>query len=95
MDKKTHNANRRQTLHGLAAAMASFTAPALISANALAQDKFPNKPITLIVPWTPAGPSDAVLRAFAESAKVRAAFWACRWCVRTSLARVAFWVRRP
>ena len=44
MDKKTHNANRRQTLHGLAAAMASFTAPALISANALAQDKFPNKP---------------------------------------------------
>ena len=68
MDKKTHNANRRQTLHGLAAAMASFTAPALISANVLAQDKFPNKPITLIVPWTPAGPSDAVLRAFAESA---------------------------
>lgn len=48
--------------------MASFTAPALISANALAQDKFPNKPITLIVPWTPAGPSDGVLRAFAESA---------------------------
>jgi hypothetical protein len=35
MDKKTHHANRRQTLHGLAAAMASFTAPALISANHL------------------------------------------------------------
>jgi hypothetical protein len=38
MDNKPPNANRRQTLHGLAAAMASFTAPALISANALAQD---------------------------------------------------------
>jgi tripartite-type tricarboxylate transporter receptor subunit TctC len=58
---------RRQTLQGLAASLASVAAPALISQTALAQDKYPSKPITLIVPWTPAGPSDAVLRAFAES----------------------------
>lgn len=58
---------RRQTLQGLVTSLVSVAAPALISQTALAQDKYPSKPITLIVPWTPAGPSDAVLRAFAES----------------------------
>jgi tripartite-type tricarboxylate transporter receptor subunit TctC len=43
----------------------AFIAPLAAQAQA---DVYPNKPITLIVPWTPAGPSDAVLRAFAESA---------------------------
>lgn len=66
--KDTRDVTRRQTLQGLAGSLASFAAPAFISSAAFAQDKFPNKPITLIVPWTPAGPSDAVLRAFAESA---------------------------
>jgi tripartite-type tricarboxylate transporter receptor subunit TctC len=33
-----------------------------------AQDKFPNKPITLICPWPPGGSSDAVVRAFGDSA---------------------------
>ena len=45
-----------------------MAAPALISRAAWAQDKFPSKPISLIVPWPAGGPSDAVLRAFAESA---------------------------
>ena len=60
--------NRRQTLQGLAVSVASMAAPALISRAAWAQDKFPSKPISLIVPWPAGGPSDAVLRAFAESA---------------------------
>ena len=33
-----------------------------------AQEKFPSRPITLICPWPPGGSSDAVVRAFAESA---------------------------
>ncbi len=33
-----------------------------------AQERFPNKPITLICPWPPGGSSDAVMRAIAESA---------------------------
>jgi tripartite-type tricarboxylate transporter receptor subunit TctC len=33
-----------------------------------AQDRFPNKPVTLICPWPPGGSSDAVVRAFGESA---------------------------
>jgi tripartite-type tricarboxylate transporter receptor subunit TctC len=33
-----------------------------------AQDRFPNKPITLICPWPPGGSSDAVVRAIGESA---------------------------
>ena len=65
---KASDLTRREALQGLAGSLASFAAPAFISSAALAQDKYPNKPITLIVPWTPAGPSDAVLRAFAESA---------------------------
>ncbi len=59
---------RRQTLQGLAGSLASLGAPALLSPQAWAQDKFPSKPISLIVPWPAGGPSDAVLRAFAESA---------------------------
>jgi hypothetical protein len=55
-------------LQGLAASLTSLAAPAFISQEAQAQDKFPSKPISLIVPWPAGGPSDAVLRAFAESA---------------------------
>jgi tripartite-type tricarboxylate transporter receptor subunit TctC len=42
---------------GLAVPMAAF-----------AQEKFPSRPITLICPWPPGGSSDAVVRAFGESA---------------------------
>lgn len=56
--------NRRQVL-SMAAAVA---APAILPAHALAQDKFPSKPITLIAPWPAGGSSDGVMRAIAESA---------------------------
>ena len=45
-----HQAQRRTTLKGLAGAMAAMTAPALIGTSALAQEKYPNRPITLIAP---------------------------------------------
>lgn len=56
---------RRQLVVRAAAAVA---APALVSPWALAQDKYPNRPITLIAPWPTGGSSDAVMRAFGESA---------------------------
>ena len=55
---------RRRLLVGAAA----LAAPALVSPWARAQDKFPARPITLIAPWPTGGSSDAVMRAFAESA---------------------------
>jgi tripartite-type tricarboxylate transporter receptor subunit TctC len=55
---------RRQVLAGTAA----IAAPAIVSSSALAQDKFPSRAITLIAPWPAGGSSDAVMRAFAESA---------------------------
>ena len=55
---------RRQVLAGAAA----LALPALVSPWARAQDKFPSRPITLIAPWPTGGSSDAVMRAFAESA---------------------------
>ena len=57
--------SRRQLITRSAALAA---APALVSPWALAQDKFPNRPITLIAPWPTGGSSDAVMRAFAEAA---------------------------
>jgi tripartite-type tricarboxylate transporter receptor subunit TctC len=45
---------------------ACLTAPAIISSS-WAQDKFPSRPITLIIPWTAGGSSDGVMRAFGES----------------------------
>jgi tripartite-type tricarboxylate transporter receptor subunit TctC len=56
--------NRRQVLSSAAA----LAAPAILPAHVLAQDKFPSRPITLIAPWPAGGSSDAVMRAFAESA---------------------------
>ena len=44
---------------------------ALVAVCASAQSTYtgyPNKPITLIAPWPPGGASDAIMRAFAESA---------------------------
>lgn len=56
--------NRRQVL----ASAAALAAPALLPAHVLAQDKFPSRPIKLIAPWPTGGSSDAVMRAFADSA---------------------------
>lgn len=56
--------NRRQVM----ASAAAFAAPAILPAHVLAQDKFPSRPITLIAPWPAGGSSDAVMRAFADSA---------------------------
>ena len=57
--------SRRKILK-TAASLAIPTASALVSSS-WAQDKFPSKPITLIIPWTAGGSSDGVMRAFAES----------------------------
>jgi len=60
----THpNPNRRQALSLAAGAAALMAAPSL-----LAQDKFPSRPITLIAPWPAGGSSDAIMRAFGQSA---------------------------
>ena len=56
--------NRRQVLTTAAA----FAAPAILPAHVLAQDKYPNRPIKLIAPWPAGGSSDAVMRAFGDSA---------------------------
>lgn len=56
---------RRQVIARTAALAA---APALVSPWARAQDRYPNRPITLIAPWPTGGSSDALMRAFAEAA---------------------------
>ena len=59
--------NRRQLLQS--GVSASLTGASLIGLpRVAAQDRFPSKPITLIAPWPVGGGSDAVMRAFAESA---------------------------
>ena len=40
---------------------------ALLGGTAIAQE-YPTKPITLIVPWPPGGPTDVTMRAIAEAA---------------------------
>lgn len=47
---------------------AALASPALAAFPALAQDKFPTRPIRLICPWPAGGSTDAVLRALGESA---------------------------
>jgi tripartite-type tricarboxylate transporter receptor subunit TctC len=60
----SNQVTRRQAL----AQVAAMAAPAIISSSVFAQDKFLSRPISLIAPWPPGGSSDAVMRAFAESA---------------------------
>lgn len=64
LPRRPTDLNRRQAM----ATVAAFAAPAILPAHVLAQDKFPNRPITLIAPWPAGGSSDAVMRAFGESA---------------------------
>lgn len=59
--------NRRQALSMAAGGAALMAAPTLFT-QAHAQDKFPSRPITLIAPWPAGGSSDAVMRAFGQSA---------------------------
>ncbi|MET0207975.1 MAG: tripartite tricarboxylate transporter substrate binding protein, partial [Burkholderiaceae bacterium] len=47
----------------LAAALAATVMPTGLRA----QDRFPQRPITLICPWPAGGSSDAVMRAFGDS----------------------------
>ncbi len=56
--------SRRQILQSAVA----LTVPALAASGAQSQEKFPSRPITLIAPWPAGDSSDAVMRAFAESA---------------------------
>ena len=59
---------RRAVLRRGVRFLSGLTAPLWLSCQALGQDRFPSKPIHLIVPWPSGGSSDAVMRAFAESA---------------------------
>jgi tripartite-type tricarboxylate transporter receptor subunit TctC len=54
------------SVRALAGAIATLAV--LASGSALAQE-YPNKPITLIIPWVAGGPTDIVMRAVAESAQ--------------------------
>jgi tripartite-type tricarboxylate transporter receptor subunit TctC len=47
---------------GLAAMLTAF-------ASASSAQNYPSKPVTLIIPWVAGGPTDIVLRAFAEAAQ--------------------------
>jgi tripartite-type tricarboxylate transporter receptor subunit TctC len=58
------SANRRETLKRIGA----LSAATLLAPSGFAQEKFPNRPITLIAPWPAGGSSDTVMRAIAESA---------------------------
>ena len=60
--------SRRRALHRIAGVAVATAAPAWTAGLAMAQDKYPSRAITLIAPWPPGGSSDAVMRAFGESA---------------------------
>ena len=52
--------------HLLKLALAAMLA---VGAGAASAQDYPNKPVTLIIPWVAGGPTDIVLRAFAEAAQ--------------------------
>lgn len=58
--------SRRRLLGG--AAMVAAGAPALATAPARASDAFPNRPVTLWVPWPSGGATDLTMRVLAEVA---------------------------
>ena len=57
--------NRRRALQSMGCSLTGLTSNAVLANST---DMFPNKSITLIAPWPAGGGSDAVMRAFAESA---------------------------
>ena len=50
--------------------LAACAVLATFASGALAEDKFPSRPITIIVPFAAGGPSDAMARILAERMKV-------------------------
>lgn len=60
-----HCASRRHALRAIVAGAAAGFGPWV---SALANTDFPNRPVTLIVPWPPGGATDGVLRAVATAA---------------------------
>mgnify|MGYP000961123639 CR=1 FL=1 len=60
-----HSASRRHALKALVAGAAAGFGP---WHSAMANPDFPNRPVTLIVPWPPGGATDSVLRALATAA---------------------------
>ena len=62
----TNHPNRRTALGLGARWAAAVAAPALLGATAHAQDKFPSKPVTLIVPQAAGGANDAIARVIAQ-----------------------------
>lgn len=47
----------------------ALTATLILFASPVPAQDYPNKPVTLIIPWVAGGPTDIVLRAFAEAAQ--------------------------
>jgi tripartite-type tricarboxylate transporter receptor subunit TctC len=49
--------------------MAVFLVTSLLIRNAISQELYPNRPVTLVVPWGRGGTSDTVTRVFAKVAE--------------------------
>ncbi len=54
---------------GFLAGVAAVSAAVLLALPAQAEEKYPSKPITLIVPWPPGGSTDLVMRALSRVAE--------------------------
>lgn len=66
MDTQNHNAPTRRH-----AALAGWAAAALLLTMAAAQAEFPDKPVTLVVPFAAGGPSDKIARDLADALRKR------------------------
>lgn len=62
-----HPLSRRAMLSGLAAGGALLAAPGLVRA----EEPWPNRPVRLVVPFTPGGSNDAIARPLAEALQAR------------------------
>src|ERR1700728_155443 len=64
---RTSMATRRSVLTSLAGVGSALALPAIVRA----QDKYPNKPIKMIVPFPPGGPTDTIARMTAQDLSTR------------------------